>query len=378
MTLLTLAVVLGGLVQERTELKDVLPNGASIFMNRAPKAQSFSLCVAVSSPAPDTTETHGWRHLMEHLVAKGPNKDIDKRLESNGMVLLAHTTRDCVVFQVSGAPAGLDVALDALQELSGQYSFTADQIKSEVSVINEELALRGWEMELVADGWLRCYGESALDPFGSQNALAGASPEGLNGIVKSSFTADNISVSLTGSFDWSKGEAGVRKLAGAYPPGPGRTLLEPAPPAKRTALVGSSQGEAVVTAVGQVTDTLTLAALAAGFGTRALVPGSVVVYTPSQVRGLVTMAFPTSTGLSRGLFFLTGREQLVASVGLRQMQQWARETVSGPRGSSELSATSLVFRPGFSLSALEVAARAVTPADVRKVLADWVKEASGQ
>src|SRR5947207_15544223 len=89
--------------QERSALKEVLPNGATFYVQTQKGVGNFSIVLAsVPAGEPETPETHGLRHLAEHFMAKGANKGIDALLEKDGMVLLAETTRDALTFQVTG------------------------------------------------------------------------------------------------------------------------------------------------------------------------------------------------------------------------------------------------------------------------------------
>ena len=65
--------------------RTILGNEAVVLTESFPKSPTVSVQLFVSASAtPDTPETHGWRHLIEHLAAPGRNRDLDRRIESAG------------------------------------------------------------------------------------------------------------------------------------------------------------------------------------------------------------------------------------------------------------------------------------------------------
>src|SRR5688500_7954220 len=84
-------------IQQPPRLRTVLPSGAIVLVERMPAATSLSVQLFASARAvPESKQTHGWRHLLEHLVARGPKGDIDARLESQGAFMRARTLRDAM------------------------------------------------------------------------------------------------------------------------------------------------------------------------------------------------------------------------------------------------------------------------------------------
>src|SRR5437763_1308721 len=76
-------------------LRTVLPNQATILVEPVANAHMISLQLWASSRGvEERAETHGLRHLLEHILALGPKRDIDQRLESVGGSLRAKTFRD--------------------------------------------------------------------------------------------------------------------------------------------------------------------------------------------------------------------------------------------------------------------------------------------
>src|SRR5688500_3617518 len=96
---------------ESPRLRTVLPNGAIILAERMPSAPTVSVQLFASSKrVPETAETHGRRHLLEHILAKGPKKNLDTRLESSGAFLEAFTHRDAMQLGVTCGPGRLNMA----------------------------------------------------------------------------------------------------------------------------------------------------------------------------------------------------------------------------------------------------------------------------
>src|SRR5665213_4422706 len=87
-------------VDQHPRLRTILPNGAAILVERVPGAKDLSVDLfAASRGTEESPISNGLRHLLEHLIAKGPNGDIDRRLETAGAFLSAETSRDTMCFK---------------------------------------------------------------------------------------------------------------------------------------------------------------------------------------------------------------------------------------------------------------------------------------
>ncbi|MBS1714892.1 MAG: insulinase family protein [Armatimonadetes bacterium] len=363
-------------VQDRSEVKQTLANGATVYTRRIEDSRSFCLTLGSASfAATEPSETHGLRHLIEHLQALGSKRDVDRMLESQGMMLTAETTRDSVIFEVSGPKDKFDTALKAVQSLLDGLTVDADEIAAEAGTIRQELALRKWSTELVADAWTKAYGEGALDPFGDPDRLASVTVDTLNAARSEMFKPRRLCLVATGDIN---AEAAAKSLAEVLDPlaagdPPSTEFLRPA--SRDAVLVGSAVGEAVGLTVGPLTERETLASIAAAFGLQSWVPDATPVYTPSQRNGVVVVA--VRPGWSKVAATLAGRERQIASTGLAALRGWARTVLSTPSTLAKLMASSLSVRPGFDPKTLIEETSSVGLADVEAKVSAFAKAGSG-
>lgn len=363
-------------VQDRSEVKLPLRNGATVYTRRIEGARSFCLVLGTSTFSPsEPPETHGLRHLIEHLQALGAKRDVDRLLESEGMMLNAETTRDSVVFEISGPRDKFGTAVRGIKSLLEGLEVSQDEIVAEAGTIRQELALRSWAIELVADSWTKAFGENARDPFGDPEVLSKVSVETLAAARSDMFKPRRLCLAATGDIN---AEEAAKTLGEVLDPLDGKE-----PPStdfvrtasKEAVLVGSAVGEAVGVTVGPLTERETLASIAAAFGLQSWVPDAYPVYTPSQRNGVVVVA--VRPGWSKVASSLAGRERQVASTGLAGLRGWVKTLMSTPTQLAKLMATSLPVRPGFDPQTLVEGAASVGLNDVEAKVAAFEKAGSG-
>jgi len=66
--------------QQPPRLRTLLDNGAVVLVEPVPSATISVQLFASSKYAPETAASHGYRHLLEHLIARGDGT-LDRRLE---------------------------------------------------------------------------------------------------------------------------------------------------------------------------------------------------------------------------------------------------------------------------------------------------------
>ena len=107
-----------------------LPNGVVLYAEEMPKSQGFSLLFFVSTLGqPEAEGVAGQRHLLEHLIAKGQNRDLDAKLEVRGVSLTADTLRDGIRFEMEGPSDQLSMAIESLKELITVPSFESEEVE---------------------------------------------------------------------------------------------------------------------------------------------------------------------------------------------------------------------------------------------------------
>ena len=115
-----------------SRLRTLLPNGAVILVTKRPHARKLIIQLAIADKnCPETAGSNGMRHLLEHLMAKGTHRDIDRKLEANGAFLTAQTDRDAALFTFNLKPADLTLGLNAVSEISSLGPESKEDISRE-------------------------------------------------------------------------------------------------------------------------------------------------------------------------------------------------------------------------------------------------------
>lgn len=276
-------------IDQPPRLRTKLPNGAHVLVERVPGAKEVAIGLFVSSNgSQESVATHGWRHLLEHFLARGVEGATDLKLETAGGYLRARTLRDAMAFEVSLPADRLDLGIAALKEVLGAPNPTAEQIAREVQVIEEEGALRDGAARVSETAWRVAYGPRGLDPFGELATMASATPKALATLRTRMFTGPGVAVVVAGDVDLDKTTAAVRKLVEPLPSAVRSASPPPAEPTSgRTGIDESGHHRALP--VGDIRSYRTVAALAAALALAADLKRPSVIYTPSASTGLIVL-----------------------------------------------------------------------------------------
>jgi predicted Zn-dependent peptidase len=276
-------------VQQPPRLRSILPNGATVLVERVPGAKTVWTRLFLSSRgAEDTPATHGQRHLLEHLVAVGRDGRIDERLEREGATLLAQTHRDATEFAVDAPLAKLDLALEALSEMLRLRPVAQEEINREVGILRQEGALLEVPTRLSSAAWRVAYGDLGLDPFGDLAAMQRATPASIAELHRRLCVGPNLVIVVAGDIDLDKATAAAAAIVRTAPKVEVKSATRPAGETGRNhQAVG--YGEARAVPVPSYSDPKTTATLAAAFAIASDVDGAFVTYTPSGRPGLIVL-----------------------------------------------------------------------------------------
>lgn len=279
-----------GAFQDAPRLRTLLPNGAAILVESMPDAKSLAVTLVASSRGvEETPDRHGFRHLVEHLLLKGKNKDLDRRLESEGMFITGSTMRDAMEIDVTCAPSQLNKALDALREVLSPLTVSQEDIDSELRIMEQEFALQPDSLKLGRAAWTAAYGAQGLEPFGNFDAMKKATPKALAEIDAGQFSSDNLTVVVAGPIGMDAATKEVKKLLLDRTSNP-----KGAPDQRGAARLGRVEitdalGEARAAPVGSFRDKKTVCVLAAALAVASQFEAGFVSYTPSSKGGLITV-----------------------------------------------------------------------------------------
>jgi len=275
-------------VQQPSRLRTVLPNGAAIIVDNIPGAKSLSVQLFASSRGTEETPiTNGLRHLLEHIVARGPNGDLDKRLETAGGFLTAETSRDAMIFRLSLPSGQLAMGIKIVGELMHMPVVTPEMIGHEALILQQEAALKDDNAKFSAAAWTKAYGDKGLDPLGNFDVIRNATPAMLGSIHKKQFSGPNIAIAIAGDVDIDVATKACADLVSKAPSGEIGAM-------ERGVGVGGDvtveePGQAYAVPVPGFRLPETAARLAAALAISSETDRCFVIYTPSANPGMVTI-----------------------------------------------------------------------------------------
>lgn len=301
-----------------------------------PSAKSMSVQVfAGTRGVPETRATHGWRHLLEHLILKGKDGQLDQRLEAQGIFFTGRTYRDAMQIEFTGTPDKLPHVLGAIEEILTSPLPKAEDIAKEVSLMREEFVLQTDFSRLSRTAWQAAFEEEGLDPFGDLEALAKATPEALEDLRSRHFAPANLSLVVCGNVDKTKTtEILKRFLDEREGPAVGAPTSRKGGPGRREA--DDAFGEARCAIV----STLEQAgpALCAAFAIAARLENSGVTYTPAVGGGLVLVS-RTDANNTIGMLvdgMTEADEAGLFSIGRLMADRWLTGQLATPGGCAYL------------------------------------------
>jgi len=273
-------------IDQPPRLRTILNNGAAILVEKAPTAKTLSVELFASSRGTEETPTtNGLRHLLEHLIARGPKGDLDVKLETASGFLEAETLRDAMEFKITVPSGQLPLALQIVEQLMQMPAVTTDTIKHEGQIIEQEAALRDDSSKFSAAAWTQAYGDKGMDVMGNPDVIRNATPTMLEKIHRTQFSGPNLAITVVGDIDL---DAATKACSNILSKAPSLIL------AKSVRSKGMG-GDAVAQAVGEGRalplngwrSPETAARIAAAFALASEADDSFIICTPAAGQGLV-------------------------------------------------------------------------------------------
>lgn len=369
MTSLLAAVLIG--FQGQTEVKKVLPNGATYHCKQTETPGQFRLSLCLSSFAlPDKEGESGLRHLLEHLVAKGQKKDLDRRLESVGCWLTADTDRDSLVFTVTGPSSQAVLGFAAIKDILGPLQTTQAEITREVEILRQEGALHPPYRPFVDGAWDSAYGLAGS--FGDLVFLSKQTPELLSAAKAKQFSGSAAFLFLEGDIDAKASALRAEEVLSPMPRGSNplarREAMPPGDPVKV-----KGRGAALAVPVSGLGDPMTPASVGVAIWLSRKVPGSEAIYDPSGWPGTVTLWCP-DPGMVAEVAALAATFPAEAVRDARYYAiAWANGlNLPGPI-QDRLSAKLAMQAPNFDVTKLATQSRGLTNEELARAAMQWKK-----
>lgn len=347
-------------IQDAPRLRTILKSGAISLIERIPNADRCSVQLwATGRECRETPETHGRRHLLEHLVAKGKNRDLDRRLEMRGMYLTAQTFRDAMKFEINCAAKDVAFATRALREIMDPMEFTADEIAKEARVIEQELALVPPEQHLAAAAWRQAYEDRGLDPLGTAFSIKETTPADLKDLHARQFDRRGLVMVIAGPVSLAEASVFAADALGETP-GPKKPAEEPRPVGQSGEAKAEAPGEARAAIVPGLGESRAIWVLTAGMALASHAEVG-ILYTPSAQPGLVVLTSPESGRLVRAIDEITDAEALALfPIGMALMESWLGQA-SDPAAVASLRGALLAQRVDLKPEGLLEVLRRMTP-----------------
>jgi len=361
--------------QDAPRLRTICRNGTVVLVERMAEEPSISIQLWASSySVPETKDSHGFRHLLEHLAAKG-NGDLDARLEKQGCYLRARTFRDAMQIEINVGPRQMDVGISALLEVIKPLQVNQTAIDRELRVMRQEFATYDDPSRLSAGAWRQAFGDNGMDPFGDLEALAKATPEALRELHRKHFYPENLAITIAGPLDI---RAATEKAVAAFGMKQGgiRIVRDPAPLGKpgRIEVSGFGEGRAAMTP--GYDNPLAVGSLAFALAVASEIEGSFVTYTPATDRGVVTVG-QTERVSGMGIRIdSVGANDLprLFALGRVLARRWVERYLRSPSGVGFIRGLLLVQSPAASPEAMLTAIDALTYEQFKDAASQFSKE----
>lgn len=358
--LLTTAVLGQAIATPR--LLDVLPNGSRVWAESMPTAKTCSVILWLSAPGVgESPSTHGQRHLLEHLIAKGPDGKLDFALESRGLMLLAETSKTAIQFRVDCPPDQLNFVVEQVLSVTKPRPFTSQEIQKEAITIRDEFSGLSVHRRLVQAVWVQELAEKGLDPFGDPAKIAAITPESLTSLHLKLSNPKSILLTITGpqkvSELMSKAKENLGTLVERKLPDLSSNPSLPPLELNRSAGVAGS-------GIGLISEglnsNLTLANLAIGLSLSQSQPGFEVSFTPSIKRDLIVIT-SSNQNVGNAIQSLSDRDLLL---GKSLLMAYFRQTSLSPSRLAAFRGALLCQGDSLSPRELELKANGLTLSDL--------------
>lgn len=201
-------------------LRTTLDNGLTLLGEQNPDALSMAVGFFVRTGARDETpEVSGVSHFLEHMLFKGTHRrsadDVNREFDEIGAQYNAFTSEENTVYYGAVLPEHQHRVLDLLTDLMRPALRTED-FEMEKKVILEEIALyRDRPQFTVLDESRATFFRNhplSHSVLGTPETIGALTDEQMRAYWDRRYAANNLTLALTGNFDW---DAAVRQVAHA-------------------------------------------------------------------------------------------------------------------------------------------------------------------
>ncbi|MCC7102327.1 MAG: insulinase family protein [Fimbriimonadaceae bacterium] len=354
---LTLCLLVGWFAvacQAQDRVLERLPNGAQVYAERIADAKTISVQLWISDRGTEETPaTNGWRHLIEHFMAKR----LDLFTDESGIFLGAETGRQAMAFKFEAAPDKLSFCLEGVRRLFLPITLTANDIEHEIRLIRHEEAGLGGARRFSRAGWSQVFSGSQPDPVGNFDSMAAATPVGLTKLQHRMIAGDNIVLSVCGAVEPRTVVQAISPFLASQLTSSELDSSSPSTANSASAALVSPQavGSALSVKLEGVDRGSSLARIAVGFAAAQANPSISPIYAVSSQEGLLTLA-SLSPDIASQVSGLSDR-QLVAGIGL--LKGWLEGIGKSPSRLASFRGNLLSEGSGLSLDMVKQATQPI-------------------
>lgn len=304
-------------------------NGARIGAIQIPNSKASCIIVAGdSSKLSDTQRTHGFRHLVEHLMMDRPG--VDEKLEGIGGMSLASTLPDWIQIVVK-VPSGQEhAAVEAIVRIIQPIDPSDARIAKEIKILGEEIALLEPTSQLASKMVPELFGGVRMGPIGEIETLKLATAPQLRSLQRLQFCSQNLAVIYVGSLPTKNGLALAQQIASAAPKAYGSWFDPPGEPTTKEIAHSEPIGSARV--IGLRTErwnsAKALADWVAGFALTAIGEGRAEYTFQPSVRSNPLFCKIAESSFQRATEMFTAERDSYLGIGLQSAIQWCNPNPS--------------------------------------------------
>lgn len=205
--------------------RTLLPSGLRILTVPMPSFESATVMVMVGAGSRfETYQNNGISHFLEHMAFKGTQKrpsalSISTLIDGMGGEFNAFTGKETTGYYIKSSANHIDLSMDVLSDMLQNSLFDQTEINKERGVILEEINLyEDTPARKIGDIYERLlYGNTPMgwDIAGEKEVIRSINREDFLLYMASLYSADNITVVVTGGIDTKKAEDLVEKYFGA-------------------------------------------------------------------------------------------------------------------------------------------------------------------
>ena len=202
-----------------------LDNGIRIITEHMPDYRSvaFGIWVKTGSTS-ERPEENGISHFIEHMMFKGTEKRTAKQIavdmDKIGGQINAFTSKECTCYYARVTPDKLSVAVDVLADLFMNARLDESEIKKEINVVLEEIAMVNDNVEELAHekiSELFFTGSTLSQPIlGPAENVSGFHHADLARYIDAHYAPENTVIAVAGCFDEAQLMREIEKYFGGY------------------------------------------------------------------------------------------------------------------------------------------------------------------